>query len=398
MSAEAETSFVARQLAVSRARREMLEGTARRAWAPNGPPPSTAPPPSPPARDLWLLNAGGGAAASELHEAQRKLDAVLEANVVAEAKCGELRHALAQQTQELETRAATAAAREQEYLATIASLEASLITERAATAAVEQLADAAAEEAAAAHAASEAQLRKQGERLDAELRLALRRIAESDEATAAARAAQEAAEERALAAEERALAAEERAEERALAAEEAAEERVRLVLAERVRWSASLLDASREADAQANARVADAVAEAAAASGAAPVSVRAAPPGRVAAIHIHTRPPRMVGAGTPTDEDEIADETRDGRDGIGGVNVNGIGGDSGGDSGASGVGVGVVGVGGVGVGRWLTEQLESMEAHRRDLADLAQSLAAQQAALETARGAGKSGKNNYVGT
>ena len=106
----------------------------------------------------------------------------------------------------------------------------------------------------------------------------------------------------------------------------------------------------------------------------------------------------MVGAGTPTDEDEIADETRDGRDGIGGVNVNGIGGDSGGDSGASGVGVGVVGVGGVGVGRWLTEQLESMEAHRRDLADLAQSLAAQQAALETARGAGKSGKNNYVGT
>ena len=101
----AETSFVARQLAVSRARREMLEGTARRAWAPNGPPPSTAPPPSPPARDLWLLNAGGGAAASELHEAQRKLDAVLEANVVAEAKCGELRHALAQQTQELETRA-----------------------------------------------------------------------------------------------------------------------------------------------------------------------------------------------------------------------------------------------------------------------------------------------------
>jgi hypothetical protein len=39
-----------------------------------------------------------------------------------------------------------------------------------------------------------------------------------------------------------------------------------------------------------------------------------------------------------------------------------------------------------------------MEAHRRDLADLAQSLAAQQAALETARGAGKSGKNNYVGT
>jgi chemotaxis protein histidine kinase CheA len=332
-----------------------------------------------------LLNAGGGAAASELHEAQRELDAVLEANVVAEAKCGELRHALAQQTQELETRAATAAAREQEYLATIASLEASLITERAATAAVEQLADAAAEEAAAAHAASEAQLRKQGERLDAELRLALRRIAESDEATAAARAAQEAAE-------ERALAAEERAEERALAAEEAAEERVRLVLAERVRWSASLLDASREADAQANARVADAVAEAAAASGAAPVSVRAAPPGRVAAIHIHTRPPRMVDAGTPTDEDEIADETRDGRDGIGGVNVNGIGGDSGGDSGASGVGVGVVGVGGVGVGRWLTEQLESMEAHRRDLADLAQSLAAQQAALETARGAGKSGK------
>jgi hypothetical protein len=120
-----------------------------------------------------------------LRASQRKLDAVLEANVVAEAKCGELRHALAQQTQELETRAATAAAREQEYLATIASLEASLITERAATAAVEQLADAAAEEAAAAHAASEAQLRKQGERLDAELRLALRRIAESDEATAA---------------------------------------------------------------------------------------------------------------------------------------------------------------------------------------------------------------------
>ena len=308
-----------------------------------------------------MLNAGGGAAASELHEAQRKLDAVLEANVVAEAKCGELRHALAQQTQELETRAATAAAREQEYLATIASLEASLITERAATAAVEQLADAAAEEAAAAHAASEAQLRKQGERLDAELRQALRRIAESDEATAAARAAQEAAEERALAAEERALAAEERAE-----------ERVRLVLAERVRWSASLLDASREADAQANARVADAVAEAAAASGAAPVSVRAAPPGRVAAIHIHTRPPRMVDAGTPTDEDESADETRDGRGGRGGR--------------------GAGGVGGVGVGRWLTEQLESMEAHRRDLADLAQSLAAQQAALETARGAGKSGK------
>ena len=375
-----------------------------------------------------MLNAGGGAAASELHEAQRKLDAVLEANMVAEAKCGELRHALAQQTQELETRAATAAAREQEYLATIASLEASLITERAATAAVEQLVDVAAEEAAAAHAASEAQLRKQGERLDAELRLALRRIAESDEATAAARAAQEAAEERALAAEERALAAEERAlaaeeraeeralaaeeralaaeeraeeralaaeeaaEERALAAEEAAEERVRLVLAERVRWSASLLDASREADAQANARVADAVAEAAAASGAAPVSVRAAPPGRVAAIRIHTRPPRMLEAGTPTDEDEIADETRDGRDGIGGVNVNGIGGDSGGDSGAGGVGVSGVAVGGVVVGRWLTEQLESMEAHRRDLADLAQSLAAQQAALETARGAGKSGK------
>ena len=167
---------------------------------------------------------------------------------------------------------------------------------------------------------------------------------------------------------------------------------MRLVLAERVRWSASLLDASREADAQANARVADAVAEAAAASGAAPVSVRAAPPGRVAAIHIHTMPPRMAVAGTPTDDDEIADETRDGRDGIGGVNVNGIFLDSGGDSGAGGVGVGGVGVGGVGVGRWLTEQLESMEAHRRDLADLAQSLAAQQAALETARGAGKSGK------
>ena len=354
MSAAAETSFVARQLAVSRARREMLEGTARRAWAPNGPPPSTAPPPSPPARDLWLLNAGGGAAASELHEAQRKLDAVLEANVVAEAKCGELRHALAQQTQELETRAATAAAREQEYLATIASLEASLITERAATAAVEQLADAAAEEAAAAHAASEAQLRKQGERLDAELRLALRRIAESDEATAAARAAQEAAEERALAAEERALAAEERAEERALAAEEAAEERVRLVLAERVRWSTSLLDASREADAQANARVADAVAEAAAASGSAPVSVRAA------------------------------------------LQLPSSGGDSGGDGGAGGAGgAGGGGAGGAGgVGRWLTVQLESMEAHRRDLADLAQSLAAQQAALDTARGAGDKRQSN----
>ena len=392
MSAAADTSFVARQLAVSRARREMLEGTARRAWAPNGPPPSNAPPPSPPARDLWLLNARGAAAASELHEAQRKLDAVLEANVVAEAKCSELRHALAQQTQELETRASAAAAREQEYLATIARLQqlSSARQERAAKT------DAAWERARmleasleasliTAHAASEAQLRKQGERLDAELHL--RRIAESDEATAAARAAQEAAEEMARA-----------AEERALAAEEAAEERVRLVLAERVRWSASLLDASREADAQANARVADAVAEAAAAIGAAPVSVRAAPPGRVAAIHIHTRPPRMVDAGTPTDEDEIADETRDGRDGIGGVNVNGIGGDSGGDSGAGGGGVGGVGVGGVGVGRWLTEQLESMEAHRRDLADLAQSLAAQQAALETARGAGEKRQNNYVGT
>ena len=306
----ADTSFVARQLAVSRARREMLDGTARRAWAPNGPPPSTAPPPSPPARDLWLLNAGGGAAASELHEAQRKLDAVLEANVVAEAKCGELRHALAQQTQELERRATAAAAREQEYLATIARLQ--------------QLSSARQERAAKTDAAWE-----RARMLEASL---------------------EAAEERALAAEERALAA----EERALAAEEAAEERVRLVLAERVRWSTSLLDASREADAQANARVADAVAEAAAASGSAPVSVRAA------------------------------------------LQLPSSGGDSGGDGGAGGAGgAGGGGAGGAGgVGRWLTVQLESMEAHRRDLADLAQSLAAQQAALDTARGAGDKRQSN----
>ena len=311
MSAAADTSFVARQLAVSRARREMLEGTARRAWAPNGPPPSNAPPPSPPARDLWLLNAGGAAAASELHEAQRKLDAVLEANVVAEAKCGELRHALAQQTQELERRATAAAAREQEYLVTIARLQ------QHASAGDAQLSSARQERAAETDAAWE-----RVRMLEASL---------------------EAAEERALA-----------AEERALAAEEAAEERVRLVLAERVRWSTSLLDASREADAQANARVADAVAEAAAASGSAPVSVRAA------------------------------------------LQLPSSGGDSGGDGGAGGAGgAGGGGAGGAGgVGRWLTVQLESMEAHRRDLADLAQSLAAQQAALDTARGAGDKRQSN----
>ena len=307
----ADTSFVARQLAVSRARREMLDGTARRAWAPNGPPPSNAPPPSPPARDLWLLNAGGAAAASELHEAQRKLDAVLEANVVAEAKCGELRHALAQQTQELERRATAAAAREQEYLVTIARLQ------QHASAGDAQLSSARQERAAETDAAWE-----RVRMLEASL---------------------EAAEERALA-----------AEERALAAEEAAEERVRLVLAERVRWSTSLLDASREADAQANARVADAVAEAAAASGSAPVSVRAA------------------------------------------LQLPSSGGDSGGDGGAGGAGgAGGGGAGGAGgVGRWLTVQLESMEAHRRDLADLAQSLAAQQAALDTARGAGDKRQSN----
>ena len=307
----ADTSFVARQLAVSRARREMLDGTARRAWAPNGPPPSNAPPPSPPARDLWLLNARGAAAASELHEAQRKLDAVLEANVVAEAKCGELRHALAQQTQELERRATTAAAREQEYLVTIARLQ------QHASAGDAQLSSARQERAAETDAAWE-----RVRMLEASL---------------------EAAEERALA-----------AEERALAAEEAAEERVRLVLAERVRWSTSLLDASREADAQANARVADAVAEAAAASGSAPVSVRAA------------------------------------------LQLPSSGGDSGGDGGAGGAGgAGGGGAGGAGgVGRWLTVQLESMEAHRRDLADLAQSLAAQQAALDTARGAGDKRQSN----
>ena len=307
----ADTSFVARQLAVSRARREMLDGTARRAWAPNGPPPSNAPPPSPPARDLWLLNAGGAAAASELHEAQRKLDAVLEANVVAEAKCGELRHALAQQTQELERRATAAAAREQEYLVTIARLQ------QHASAGDAQLSSARQERAAETDAAWE-----RVRMLEASL---------------------EAAEERARA-----------AEERALAAEEAAEERVRLVLAERVRWSTSLLDASREADAQANARVADAVAEAAAASGSAPVSVRAA------------------------------------------LQLPSSGGDSGGDGGAGGAGgAGGGGAGGAGgVGRWLTVQLESMEAHRRDLADLAQSLAAQQAALDTARGAGDKRQSN----